>query len=256
MKIEFYKAAWRSTVSLLRQGILATTDFFVPPLCLACDEPVTQTQTLCAECWKVLHFVAPPHCARCGAPFDVPIEEGSLCGACFEREPDFTLARSALIYDDASRPLIIKLKHGDRLHPVPALANWIVRAAEADVWQQADVIAPVPLHRWRLLKRRYNQSALLAQAIGKQVDRPVCVDLLIRTKATESQGHKGRAERYRNVAGVFAVRDAVKAAGKRIVLIDDVLTSGATVSACAKALFEAGAVTVSVVTLARTRIAS
>lgn len=199
--------------------------------------------------------MAAPFCARCGAPFDLPVEEGTLCGACLDQEPVFTAARSALIYDDFSKPLILRLKHADRLHPVPALANWMVRAG-GDMWGQVDVIVPVPLHRWRLLKRRYNQAALLAQAIGKQTGKPVSVDLLRRVRSTASQGHFSRKERAANVAKAFTVKKGAEITGKRIVLVDDVLTSGATVNECASILFKAGAASVFVLTLARTRLAS
>lgn len=131
----------------------------------------------------------------------------------------------------------------------------MVRAGQ-EVLAQSDIIVPVPLHRWRLLKRRYNQAALLAQAIGAQVGLPVSVAALTRVKATASQGHLNRAQRQKNVAGAFAVSDPAKVKGKRIVLIDDVLTSGATVEACARVLLAAGASMVNVVSLARTRIAS
>lgn len=240
----------------LRKTGEGLVDFLLPPLCLNCEQPVTQNQTLCAACWKELHFVAPPLCARCGAPFDLVVEEGTLCGHCLDHPPSFTMARSALIYDDASRGLILKLKHADQLHPVPALANWMVRALEKETWEDADLIVPVPLHRWRLLKRRYNQAALLALAIGKQVHRPVDVDLLVRAKATESQGHKSAKQRRENVAKAFALRAKADVAGKKVILIDDVLTSGATVQACSDLLLQAGVASVFVVTLARTRIAS
>jgi len=230
-------------------------DFLLPPLCLGCDCQVTQNQTLCAECWKALHFIAAPFCARCGAPFDLPVEEGTLCGACLSEEPVFTAARSAVLYDEASKPLILRFKHADRLHPAPALAQWIVRAGEA-FWPEVDMIAPVPLHRWRLLKRRYNQSALLASAAAKITGKGVAVDLLVRHRPTDSQGHRNRKERHENVAGAFAVHEKYNVQGKTIVLVDDVLTSGATVNECAKTLFKAGAKAVYVLTLARTRIAN
>lgn len=230
-------------------------DLLLPPLCLGCEAQVTQHQTLCADCWKNMHFVARPFCACCGAPFDLPVDEGTLCGACLDERPVFTTARSALIYDDASRPLILKLKHGDQIHAVPALANWMARAGE-ELWSACDLIVPVPLHRWRLLKRRYNQAALLAQAIAKQTDRPIAVEALVRVKATESQGHKNHAARAKNIAGAFAVPKPDDVKGKRIVLVDDVLTSGATVQEAARALLAAGALSVAVATLARTRLAS
>ncbi|MDD3181425.1 MAG: ComF family protein [Alphaproteobacteria bacterium] len=249
------KTAGGLASGFVRQGFRASVDFLLPPLCLACEQPVTQHQTLCADCWKGLHFVGEPFCTCCGAPFGLPVEAGALCGACLHQRPVFNQARSVLIYDDASRPFILKLKHGDRLHPVSALAKWMVRAGH-DLWGSCDVIVPVPLHRWRLLKRRYNQAALLAQAVGAQVQRPVAVDALVRVRATASQGHMNRAERYKNVEAAFVVAAPSKVKGKRIVLIDDVLTSGATVESCARILLEAGALMVNVVSLARTKSAT
>jgi len=232
----------------------AVMDFLLPPLCLNCDGSVTENQTLCAACWKSIHFIASPSCACCGAPFDLPVEEGTLCGACLANPPLFDGARSAFLYDDASRGLVLRFKHADQLHPVPALALMMVRAGEA-FWGEADMIVPVPLHRWRLLKRRYNQAALLAQEIGKKTRVPVAVDCLERVRATPTQGHKNRRERQANLVGAFALKRGQNVEGKNIVLIDDVMTSGATVEACAKVLKKAGAARVSVVTLARTKIA-
>ena len=239
----------------VRQAWATVMDFLLPPLCLKCERPVAQNQALCASCWKELHFVAAPFCACCGAPFDLPVEEGTLCGGCLAEAPVFAKARSALIYDEASRDLVLRLKHADRLHPAPALANWMTRAG-ADLWEQADLIVPVPLHRWRLLARRYNQAAVLALAMGKQTGVPVSVDLLRRVRPTVSQGHLDRKARAANVVGAFALGAEGEAKGKRIVLVDDVLTSGATVGECAKVLLKGGAAQVSVVTLARTRLAS
>lgn len=229
-------------------------DFLIPPLCLGCDGPVTQNQTLCADCWKALHFIAPPLCARCGAPFDLPVEADTLCSQCLTQPPSYDLARSAILYDEASKPLILRFKHADRIHPAPALAAWMARAA-SDIWPAADLIAPVPLHRWRLWARRYNQSALLAREIGRITKVPVCLDLLARARATQSQGRLNRKERQKNVADAFALREGADVSGKRVVLIDDVLTSGATANECAAVLTQAGAAAVFVVTLARARAA-
>lgn len=249
------KVFFRSVGQMLRWAWGAVVDFLLPPLCLKCEQPVAQNQALCAMCWTQLHFVSVPLCACCGAPFDLPVDEGSLCGACLAEAPVFAKARSALIYDDASRDMILRFKHGDRLHPAPALAGWMVQAGR-ELWGQADLIVPVPLHRWRLLARRYNQAAVLALAMGRLTGVKVAVDGLRRVRATGSQGHKGRKERAANVAGAFALKDGAQVEGKRIVLVDDVLTSGATVSECAKVLLKGGAAQVSVVTLARTRLAS
>ncbi len=241
-------------ISRCRAAIRAVMDFLLPPLCLNCDCGVTENQTLCADCWKSIHFIASPLCVCCGAPFDLPVEEETLCGACLAHMPAYDAARSTLLYDDASKSLILRLKHADQLHPVPALASWMVRAGKF-FWDEADMIVPVPLHRWRLLKRRYNQAAVLAQEIGKKTETSVVVDCLVRVRATATQGHKSRKERRANLAGAFELKAGQNIKDKSIILIDDVMTSGATVEACAKTLKKAGAARVYVVTLARTKIA-
>ena len=220
-----------------------------------CDAPVGGNQTLCPDCWKAIQFVEAPWCACCGAPFPIPVAEGSLCGACIEKPPRFTAARSAMIYNDGSKKLILHFKH-DRLHPAPALAQWMLRVG-GDLVAQADCIVPVPLHRWRLFKRRYNQSAVIAHALAKLTGKPVVVDALIRTRATPSQGRMNRQQRRANVHGACAVALKRKALIKErnIVLIDDVFTTGATVDECCRALLAAGAQKVFVITLARTRMA-
>jgi len=153
-------------------------------------------------------------------------------------------------YDDSSRQLVLALKHGDRLHLAPPLAQWM-RHAGAELLAAADLQLPVPLHWTRLFTRRYNQAALLAQAIAKAGGPPVAADCLIRRRRTPSQGNKNPSARRRNVAGAFAVRRPDKLRGRRVVLIDDVLTTGATVEECARVLKRAGAARVDVLTLAR-----
>ena len=229
-------------------------DWLLPPLCLCCQEPVGGNQTLCPACWKGIHFIAKPYCACCGAPFDVPVEAETLCGECLAFPPVYAKARSAMIYDDASKKLVLSFKHNDRLHPVPGLATWMQRAG-SEFLEQADLIAPVPLHRWRLWMRRYNQAALLALELGRLTNKAVGVDVLLRVRATPIQGHMNREARQKNVAGAFRInpRAANKVTGKNIVLVDDVLTTGATVNACASILNKAGAAKVVVLTLAKTR---
>src|SRR5687767_10868981 len=188
--------------------------------------------------------------------------EGSLCGACIADRPRFDRARAALVYDDASRDLILRFKHADRIDGAATFAGWMARAG-AELIAAADVIAPVPLHRWRLVRRRYNQAAVLANAIAAHANaahanagargKLAVPDLLVRRRATASQGHLGRSQRHRNVAGAFAVHPGrgQVAAGARILLIDDVLTTGATAEACARILRSAGAVAVDLLVLAR-----
>ncbi|MDD4617340.1 MAG: ComF family protein [Alphaproteobacteria bacterium] len=239
---------------MLGPSLARAIDFFLPPLCLVCEEPVGQADTICPACWKKLPFIAPPFCARCGMPFDFPVEEETLCGACLLEPPAFETTRTALLYDDESKKVILGFKHGDRTHLAKALAAWMHRAG-SDILANADALIPVPLHRSRLFKRRYNQSALLAQNVGKLAQKPALVDALCRIRATPNQGHLKRKERKANVKGAFMVSEKRKAliADKTLVLIDDVMTTGATVDECAKVLLKAGAKTVRVLTLARVK---
>ncbi len=163
--------------------------------------------------------------------------EGGLCQNCIDTPPAFERARAALVYDNASRRLVLPFKHGDRIEFAAVLARFMARAG-ADLLREADVIVPVPLHRRRLFARRYNQSALLARSLGHMTGRSVLVDALARTAATHNLDGKSAAERRDEVAGVFAVRPRRVASlvGRRVLLIDDVLTSGATAEACGETL--------------------
>jgi ComF family protein len=239
---------------------IAALNALLPPRCLRCPAAVDRPGTLCATCWEAIRFLAPPHCARCGFSFacDAQVEGDAqaggdaLCGDCVRREPAYGRARAVLRYDDASRALILGFKHGDRLHGAPAFGRRLARAG-AELVMEADLIVPVPLHWSRLLARRYNQAALLSLALGRVADIEVAPDLLVRRRRTPSQGRLSRATRGRNVSGAFAVRAraAARVAGCRVLLIDDVLTTGATVEACARTLGRAGAAGVDVLTLAR-----
>lgn len=227
-------------------------DALLPPQCLACGAAVDGVGRLCAACWAGVGFIAPPVCAACGLPFDFAIEPGALCGACAAAAPVYHRARAVMRYDDGSRELVLGFKHGDRTEAAPAYGRWLARAG-AELLAETDLIVPVPLHRWRLLRRRYNQSALLALALGRACRRPAAVDLMARVKATPSQAGLGAAARHANLRGAFSVRakwrDILR--DKRVLLIDDVMTTGATVEAAARVLGRAGAARVEVLTLAR-----
>ncbi len=226
-------------------------DAVLPPQCLGCRAAIDDFGRLCAACWGGIDFLAPPFCAVCGYPFDFDIGADALCGACSGRTPSFGKARAVMRYDGASRDLVLALKHGDRTDTAPAFGHWLARVGAA-LLADADVLAPVPLHRWRLVTRRYNQSALLARAVARASGVPVVVDLLARTRWTGVQRGTWTA-RHANVGGAFAVRARWRAAlaERRVVLVDDVLTTGATVEACARSLKRAGAAGVDVLTLAR-----
>jgi ComF family protein len=232
-------------VSLARRAL----DVVLPPSCLACRGAIDRPG-LCAACWRRLSFLAPPWCACCGLPFEQPIGAGALCGSCAAGAPGFDRSRAALAYDDGARPLLLALKHGDRLEGVPVFAGWLA-AAMREFAPDIDVIAPVPLHRWRLWTRRYNQAAELARALAARTGLACDPRLLVRTRATPSQGGLSATGRRRNVAGAFMLRPGAGIAGRHVLLVDDVFTTGATLDACARTLRRAGAARVDCVALAR-----
>ena len=231
-------------------------DAVLPPLCLRCAEIVESPGTLCAACWQGFSFIAPPYCARCADPFSTDPGAGALCARCLARPPRYRRARAALIYDQESRRLVLPFKHGDRTDMARACGSWMARAG-AELLAEADIVAPVPLHWRRLLARRYNQAQLLARAaVGHAEDRArlsLAPDLLRRRRWTGSQSGLRAEERRGNVRAAFDIRPrwAAEIVGKAVVLVDDVLTTGATVEACARVLQRGGARHVDVLTLAR-----
>lgn len=232
-------------------------DMLFPPLCLGCATEVDAQGHLCPACWTALNFIEGSHCTGCGRPFEADLGPDMRCAPCLVRPPAFAATRAVLCYDDASRPLILALKHGDRHEAVPAFGRWLARAgrpllAVPDLPPQT-LVAPVPLHRRRLWRRRYNQAALLGHAVATELGLPHMPDLLQRLRATPSQGGLSRKERRRNVRDAFAVRRSLAAEvqAAHVVLVDDVMTTGATLDACARALLAAGAARVSVLVLAR-----
>ncbi|HEY9164119.1 MAG TPA: ComF family protein [Magnetovibrio sp.] len=227
-------------------------DLMLPPTCAGCDEVSEGQHVLCPTCWGKLRFITHPCCDACGHPFAYEVPGMTLCGACVRERPPFTQARAALLYNDASKDFILRFKHADRTDLATLLAKWLLQAG-AEFLPAADVLVPVPLHWTRLFTRRFNQAALLALALGRMTAKPVVVDALVRHRKTPSQGHLGVTARMRNVQGAFRVapgrRDAIK--GKRVVLVDDVYTTGSTARVAAKVLLRAGAARVDLVTLAR-----
>jgi ComF family protein len=233
---------WRGLVSLA-----------YPPLCILCREPVADSDSLCPACWSELQFIDGPVCVRCGLPFEIDAGPGTECAACIADPPWFDKARAILRYDDTSKKPVLALKHADRLDFVPAFAKWLDRAGR-ELIIETDMIVPVPLHRLRLWKRRYNQSAELARALCRRSGLPLQPLVLERVKPTPSQGAMpSAAARRKNVAGAFRVPKEMRAMvkGRRVLLIDDVITTGATASASARALKRAGATSVFVLALAR-----
>ena len=230
----------------------AMGDFFWPTRSLISGARGMDSGPLSPEDFARLKFIADPLCDRCGVPLDYRTGDETWCTVCIARPPRWERARAALVYDDVSRRPVLDLKRAGRRDGLETLCGWMRQAGGALI-DEADVLVPVPLHYTRLVMRGFNQSGWLAQAIGAETGRLVVVDALVRTRRTPSQaGLAGRARR-RNVLGAFKVRASRAAAikGKRVLLVDDVLTTGATLSACTRALKRAGARHVDVLVLAR-----
>jgi ComF family protein len=223
----------------------------LPRLCAACRDPVGD-DGLCPVCWSKLSFIAPPYCERLGIPFPFDHGPGVLSLEAIADPPAYHRARAAVCYDDVARALVHSLKYADRLDLAPTMGRWMAQAGR-ELLREADLIVPVPLHWRRQWARRFNQSALLGEIVGKASGVAVGHATLKRVKATVQQVGLARSERARNVQGAFRVPDEarIQVANRRLVLIDDVLTSGATIEACAKALLRAGAADVDVLVFAR-----
>lgn len=221
-------------------------DFALPPRCAGCGVIVPNPDVLCLDCWSSIRFVTIEGCALCGIP---DVEAPMVCAPCLQQRPSHDGARSAAIYEGVAKDIVLRLKHGRRTGLAVLMAKAMARHVDA----QSSMLIPVPLHRWRLWSRGFNQSLVLARAIGQHHPLPVRHDLLHRAKPTPSLGGLGAKARAKAMVGVFKVAPDHRALlrDKHVTLIDDVYTSGATANACALALKRAGAVRVDVLSWAR-----
>jgi ComF family protein len=247
------QASESGRLAAMRAGALvrAAVEVVLPPQAL--DGPRTgpvQTRGLTAEAWSKISFIEAPVCDGCGAP--QAYETGDRCAGCQARRRAFDRVRAAVLYDDASRDLVLKLKRADRTDLAALFALWLSRAA-CDLIADADIVVPVPLHPLRLIERRYNQAAEIARPLARRAGLAYLPGALVRRRNTPSQGGRSGSGRRRNVAAAFAVprRYAPRLAGRRVLLIDDVITTGATAEGCARALKGAGASSVHVAAVAR-----
>ncbi len=229
----------------------AALDTLYPPTCLACRAATGEADALCPACWRAMRFIERPFCERLGTPFEQDLGAGLLSPQAIADPPVFRRARAVARFEDGpARRLVHRLKYSDRGELAGPLGAWMARAG-ADVLAEADAIVPVPLHALKLWTRRFNQAAALARAIARRTGKPFEPALLARVKATRSQVGLSREQRAQNVQGAFRAPPGARVKGRRIALVDDVLTSGATANAAARALLRAGAVQVDLIVFAR-----
>jgi ComF family protein len=238
------KAAYQKALSHI-------IDFALPPRCPGCGVIAAEDHVFCLSCWQSLHFLGEPCCARCGLPFEYDAGKGAECGACLADPPTFDRLRAAVAYGNIARHVALKLKYGGRPGVARTLAHFMARHVAAG--DKDSILAPVPLHRWRIWTRGYNQSALVASALADRTGVKADLGLLKRVKATPPLRNMNRRERALAVRGAFALADGRKPsiAGRKVILVDDVFTSGATADACAAVLKRSGAAAVDIICWAR-----
>jgi ComF family protein len=225
----------------------ATLDLLLPPRCPGCGVVTASPDAFCADCFGAMRWLDAHQCSRCG---EDEAHRHPACARCREPAPAFAAARAAVAYDGPARGVVLRFKHGDATALAGPMAAAMARIARD--WLGADaLLVPVPLHRWRLWRRGYNQAALLAQALARRCAAPVLLDALARPRRTALSAGMNRAERAANLEGAVCCARPATVAGRTIVLVDDVITSGATIGACAAALADAGAQQVRALAFAR-----
>jgi ComF family protein len=239
-------------ISTGKEYLSRVIDVILPPRCVITGETVDEQGMISPKAWGRLSFITDPICSSCGVPLGYEVEQGTNCAECIGNPPAFSSARSALLYDDLSRDMILRFKHADQLHLVHTFIPWLQRAGVETIID-ADFMIPVPLHKYRLLRRRYNQSAIITKSLAEATDVKCLMDALVRKRSTPSQGHMKYIERQKNVRNAFNVNPehALKMKGKTVLLVDDVYTTGATVKECSNVLLKSGVAKVHVLTLAR-----
>ena len=245
---------FRPGAALLRVGRNIATnlaDLIIPPVCLACHEPLSQHDTVCATCWTEISFIRQPLCDRLGLPLPFDTGPGSISAAAVANPPIYDHARAVAHYSGVMREMILAFKYGDTHNARKLFGRWLTSAGQ-ELIDECDVIAPVPMHPRRLLTRRFNQAAILARELSRTTNLRYQPQLIKRTRQTTAQVGLSSAQRRRNLAGAFTVSSGQRryVEGRNILLVDDVITTGTTLNACARALCRAGAARVDAIALA------
>lgn len=242
-------AILRDVLSLLKSALRPALDYALPPRCPGCGVIVEADHAFCLDCWAGMRFLGDPCCARCGLPFDYEREEGAECGLCLADPPPFDSARAVLAYGDVARGVALRLKYGRRIGLARLIAGQMARHLPEGV--DRPVIVPVPLHRWRLWWRGFNQSALIGGHLAKIAALDTDNHALLRTRRTQPLRGMNPRLRAKAVRGAFALAPGHGLKGRAVLLIDDVHTSGATAAACARVLKRGGATSVHLLCWAR-----
>jgi ComF family protein len=214
-------------------------DLVFPPACLLCDAQVLVAHSLCADCWGKMTFISDPLCSVCGVPFPVALEDENICHICLQNKPIFTMARAVVRFDDATAQLIHNFKYYDRPDYAVLMASLMSKYHDAQLYNAA-LITPVPMHSKRLRERQYNQAGLLAKHIARKIGVRFVPDLLIKTKHTPSQSGLTAEARKENIKDAFVMNPKFKLRNQSIILVDDVITTGATMNECARVLASNG----------------
>lgn len=228
-------------------------NFILPPRCINCGKVLFEEDGICIDCFQQINFISRPYCKKCGTPFHENVKTNSLCANCVkEKKPVFRLFRSVFVYDDFSKKMILSLKFLDKTENAKILGKLMFFSAKDIIEKDFDIIIPIPLHYRRILRRKYNQAGLLAKVLSKYCNKEISFTAVKRKKNNRPQVEFSGKSRIRNVKGVFEVKKKEEIKGKRILLVDDVYTTGSTMKECAKTLLKAGAKSVDFISVART----
>ncbi len=236
---------------MIKQALFSLVNYILPYRCSSCSQLIDKEQGMCALCFSKLNFITSPYCSCCGFPFEFFIEGQNLCGRCVVKQPNYDLARSLFKFDLESKKLIHAFKYNDRTSHSKMFAKLIIARYKKEI-EEVDLVVPVPMNRIKRIFRQYNPAQILAKDISDLLKVPMIPDVLIKTKWTKPQTKLTKYEREKNLSGSLAFNMKRIVKGRRVLLVDDVRTTGTTCNSCAKILKTAGAESVKLVTVGTT----